>query len=248
VANRKKSDIGFGKKVRRLCLDLALDFVANGASFEEARPSLAKAIVVDNPGKDATRKILVNLNRVWFNPPDYCKATRDAGVVLYRRGNQSTQGLVLHWGMSIAAYPFIGTVAEAVGRLLRLQGAVSISDVKRRIGEQFGDREFVQRIVRFNISSFFDWGVIAATEEKGRYAPAVKIPVTDPEQAAWLIEALLHSRADGGLDLAKVSQQPLLFPFALEGLISSSAISKANSRLQTMRHGHMQELVMLRDT
>jgi hypothetical protein len=247
VADRKKSDIGFGKKVRGLWLDLALDFVANGVSFDDARSALAEIVMIDNPGKDATRKILVGLNRVWFNPPDYCRTTRDAGVLLYRHVDLPIQRLVLHWGMAIAAYPFIGTVAEAVGRLLRLQGAVSISDVKRRVGEKFGDREFVERIVRFNVSSFFDWGVIAATKKKGRYAAVQQIPVSNPEHTAWLIEALLHSQAAGGLDLAKVRQHPLLFPFALDGLLSSLAIGKANSRLQTMRHGHMQELVMLRE-
>ena len=70
---------------RRLSLDLALDFVANGVTSDDARSALAEIIMIDNPGKDATRKILVGLNRVWFNPPDYCRATRDAGVLLYRR-------------------------------------------------------------------------------------------------------------------------------------------------------------------
>jgi len=247
VTNHSKSDMGFGKKVRAIWLDLALDFVANGVSFDDTKAALSEVIAKDNPGPEAIRKVLAGLNRVWFNPPDYCRATRDAAVSLYRHADHQPSRLLLHWGMAIAAYPFIGAVAEAVGRLLRLQGMASIRDVKRRVGEKFGEREFVERIVRFDVSSFLDWGVLAAAKLKGDYSAVKPVPVHNSDHAAWLIEALLHTRSEGGLSLSQVRQHPLLFPFVLDAISSGLAISNANPRLQTMRHGHTEELVMLRE-
>ena len=248
VTNHSKTDMGFGKKVRAIWLDLALDFVADGVPFDEAKGALSESIAKDNPGPEAIRKVLAGLNRVWFNPPSYCRGTRDAAIALYRRAERQPPRLLLHWGMAIAAYPFIGAVAEAVGRLLRLQGTASIRDVKRRVGEKFGEREFVERIVRFDMSSFLDWGVMAATKQKGDYIAVKPIHVPDADQSAWLIEALLHTRSEGGLSLSQVRQHPLLFPFVLEGVASGLAISKSNPRLQTMRHGHTEELVMLHES
>jgi hypothetical protein len=236
--------MGFGKKVRALWLDLSLEFAANGVSFLDGKAELSELIRIDNSGTDAIRKALDGLNRVWFNPPDYCRATRDAGLSLYRSENRP-QSLLLHWGMAIAAYPFVGAVAEAVGRLLRLQGIASIRDVKRRVGEKFGEREIVERLVRFDVSSFLDWGVLAATKEKGRYGAARPIPVSNPNHSAWLIETLLHSRSQAALSLSQVRQHPLLFPFTLEGMSTGLAISKSNPRLHAMRHSHNEELITL---
>ncbi len=248
MTHHSKSDIGFGKKVRAIWLDHALKLVADGVSFDDAKVGLSESIARDNPGPEAIRKVLAALNRVWFNPPEYCRATRDAALEIHRRDGLIQNSIVLHWGMTAAAYPFIGAVAEAIGRLLRLQAVASIRDVKRRIGEKFGAREFVERIVRMDVSSFLDWGVLAMAKQKGDYVAAKPIHVPDADHAAWLIEALLHTRSEGGLSLSQVRQHPLLFPFMLEGVASGLAISKSNPRLQTMRHGHTEELVMLRES
>jgi len=248
VIDRSKSNLGFGKKVRAHWLDLALDLAASGVSFNDAKSPISELIAKDNSGTDAIRKALDGVNRVWFNSPEYCRETRDAAIDLYRNRDARLEPLLLHWGMAMAAYPFIGNVAEAVGRLLRLQGTVSIRDVKRRVGEKFGERDFVDRIVRYNLSSFLDWGAITAAKVKGDYVAAKPISVTDPKQAAWLVEALLHSRNEGGLSLMQIRQHPSLFPFAIDCLFNGIAISTVNPRLQTMRHGHTEELVMLKDS
>ena len=46
-----------------------------------------------------------------------------------------TDHLAVHWGMTIAVYPFVGVVAETVGRLLRLQGSCAAGQVQRLVRE-----------------------------------------------------------------------------------------------------------------
>lgn len=237
--------MGFGKKIRAIWLDLALDFVAKEVSFSDARPTLSQTIERDNPGPEAIQKVLTGLNRVWFNPPPSCLPTRDAAVALYRSTDRPPNSLLLHWGMCIATYPFIGAVAEAIGRLLRLQGTAMISDVKRRVGEKFGEREFVERIVRFDVSSFLDWGVLAGAKQKGAYTTGPIIPVVSVEHSAWLIETLLHSRGEESVPLANLRQHPVLFPFSLGEVPSALALSKQNPRLQSMRLGSNEEILSL---
>ena len=79
-----KSDIGFGKKIKGSWLDDSLRHVAVGHAFSQAKGELTETIRVDNPGEEAIRKVLSCLNRVWFNPPHYCRTTRDAAVAIYQ--------------------------------------------------------------------------------------------------------------------------------------------------------------------
>src|ERR1035437_3398571 len=167
---QSRNDIGFGKKIRACWLESALEQAARGMTFDQAKEALAKEISTDNTGAEAIRKILTGLKRVWFTPPDYCRALRDAALDLFRHDNSPATRLLLSWGMAVAAYPFVGDVAETLGRLLKLQGEARRADIERRVREQHGDRAFVSRIGRYNVSSFLDWGVIAEAKRKGIYS------------------------------------------------------------------------------
>jgi hypothetical protein len=245
MSSRNKFDIGFGKKIRALWLDLSLEHAASGRSFSQVKDELIGVVRRDNPGSDAIRKVLVCLNRVWFEPPNYCRVTRDAGLKIYLESRTPQTRLLLNWGMAVAAYPFVGAVAETVGRLLKLQGTFGISDIKRRMNERFGDRDFVRRIVRYDVSSFLDWGVLSETKIKGEYIAGNLVSVDQPNQMAWLSEAILHSQNETSLPIAQLRQHPMLFPFKVREM--EFGLSNANPRLHTLRHGHTEDLVMLRE-
>ena len=238
---QSKADIGFGKKVRAVWLDSALAHAAAGQPFDEVKTDLAKEIAANNPGPEAIRKVQTALKRVWFTPPDYCQALHDDALNIYRNHDGPATRILLHWGMCIAAYPFIGAVAETLGRLLKLQKEVRLADVERRIREQHGDRDFVGRITRYDVSSFVDWGVIAETKQKGAYQLAKLTRPHAVDQLAWLAEAVMISRDRVQMPLSELSNHHALFPFALEKL--NVAILQSNPRLRVERQGLNQEFV-----
>ena len=119
---RKKVDIGFNRKVRAIWLNETLRLAAAGVPFEEIEAILRKQIAEDNQGKETIRTVFVYLNRVWLKPPNYCLALRDDALEMFRHRPDKESAFLLNWGMCEAAYPFIAHVAEATGRLLRLQG------------------------------------------------------------------------------------------------------------------------------
>jgi hypothetical protein len=245
MRSRNKFDIGFGKRIRALWLDLSLEHAASGRTFSQAKDELIGVVRRDNPGSDAIRKVLVCLNRVWFKPPYYCLATRDAALKIYLESRTAQTRFLLNWGMALAAYPFVGVVAETVGRLLKLQGAFGISDVKRRMDERFGDRDFVRRIVRYDVSSFLDWRILSETKIKGEYVAGNVVSVNQPNQMAWLSEAILHARNEPSIPLAQLRQHPMLFAFKVSQM--NFGLSNANPRLLTLRHGESEDVVMLRE-
>ncbi len=104
--------------------------------------------------------------------------------------------------------------AKLSRRLLKLQNEARRTDVQRRLREQYGDRDFVNRITRYVISSFLDWGVIAETKDGGVYIPGTKIRSKNNEQLAWIAEAVLISRNENQMTLSKLQHHPRSVPLS----------------------------------
>ncbi len=241
----KKKDIGFNRKVRADWLKEALQLTASEIPRDEIESILKNKIAEVNPGKETIRKVFIYLNRVWIDPPNFCRDLRDNGLEIFIARPNSDTIFLLNWGMCIASYPFIGHVAEATGRLLRLQSAVQAVQVNQRIREKFGDRHFVHRSVRYNLSTFFDLGALNQGTKKGVYVKGrVYQPKSDIE-TSWLIEAVLHMQANYNLPFAQLPQHGALFPFNITDLSANSL--KYNKRIEIFRHGMNEELVGIKE-
>lgn len=238
---RKKVDIGFNRRVKAEWLTETLRLMAAGVSHQEIEATLKTKIAEDNEGSETIRKVFTYLNRVWLQPPAYCTDLREQALELFRERPDSDSAFLLNWGMCLAAYPFIGSVAEATGRLLRLQGTAQAAQINVRLRERFGDRPFVHRSVRYNLSTFLDFGALKKAAVKGQYqAGRIVEPRTDLE-AAWLIEALLHAQEEPSLPLPNLLAHGALFPFNMSQLTVTTL--KANPHLDIFRHG-MNELLV----
>lgn len=238
-----KVEIVFRRKVRAIWLEQGMALAELGRSWAEAKPVLAKEIAADNAGIETIRKVLEHVRRIWFAPPENCSALRSAALTLLRTCKLPATRTLLNWGMAIAAYPFLGSVAEALGRLLRLQQEAHRIDIQRRLRAQHGDREFVSRITRYDVSSFLDWGVIIETKKPGVYQLAKPIHLHNGEQLAWLAEAVLISRAKTQMIPSEFSHHPCLFPFNLDSLNASDLNS--NPRLKLLRQNLNEEYMIL---
>jgi len=238
---RKKVDIGFNRRVRAQWLTETLRLLASGVTHEEIAMTLKAQIAEENQGAETIRKVFTYVTRVWLQPPAYCTALREQALELFRDRPDSDRAFLLNWGMCLAAYPFIGSVAEATGRLLRLQGTAQAAQINVRLRERFGDRPFVHRSVRYNLSTFREFGALKEAASKGQYEVGrIVEPRTDLE-AAWLIEALLHAQEDPSLPLPNLLAHGALFPFNMTQLTVTTL--KANPRLDIFRHG-MNELLV----
>lgn len=240
---QSRSDIGFGKRVRRGWLEAALEMASQGMQFEECKAALAIEIAVDNPGPEAIRKIQTALRRVWFAPPDYARPLHGDALELFKKNQSAASRAVLNWGMVAVVYPFIGDVAEALGRLLKLQGTARRADIERRIREQRGDRDFVGRTVRYNISSFLEWKVIEDGASKGIYTLPKQGTPPSADHVRWLLEALTTSRGISQLPFTQARAHPMLFPFKLDFV--GLDVFRGNSRLNLSRSGFSGDVVEL---
>jgi len=189
-------------------------------------------------------KIITILLMTWLTVPNELEMLRDEGLELLKSVPRRDH-LAIHWEMVTAIYPFWSGVAVQVGRLLRLQGSAAVAHVQRRLREQYGDRETVFRAARRVVRSYLDWGVFQETGAKGIYSAGTTLPIDDCQLIAWMAEAALYARASDLAPLKDLLDSPSLFPFRIK-LIHPESLVTASCRLDILRHGLDDDLVVLR--
>ena len=131
------NQVGFSQRIRlewlRYTADLFLAGKEKDTIYKELQSMLKEQSPVDRDVKRGSReKRITILMKIWSIVPPGLEGFRDAGLEFLKTLPQGST-LPVHWGMSMAVYPFFGVVAASVGRLLRLQGSFSISQVQRRL-------------------------------------------------------------------------------------------------------------------
>ncbi len=243
------SQIGCSQRLRLEWLAETANLVLAGQRKEALRDALQEIlrheVSVGGEAKRGNReKIITILLRVWGQETKPLAGLQQRGLELLNN-LPPTDHISIHWGMVSATYPFWAAVATQVGRLLRLQGTVTVAQLQRRLREQYGERETVARAARRVLQSFVAWGVVAKTATKGIYQAGQVHPVEDPWVMVWLLEASLHARANGAAPLRDLLQSPSLFPFMLKPLPLPYLLATPNG-LDIVPHGLDEELVMLK--
>lgn len=222
--------IGFDRYVPRHWLDTALA-VAAGESERSAVVSLLANEIV---GIEARSKTLIILNRIWLTPHPTLVDFASAGVGICQ-SKRDIDKLPFHWGMALASHPFFATVADTIGKLLKLHGEVMALQINRRLKEQLGDRASILRATEAVLQTMLEWGVIREAEDRKRtFLAGRQIAVKSASTALWLVEACLRA---SGRSLILGESQNLLFPLQIDALRETDFTHQSRLRLTTSGAG-----------
>jgi len=195
---------------------------------EQVKEALQDTIE-SHEGKEAKRKTIDVLTRAWSRVDDEHTGLRDEALDMFDAVN-SSEKLMLHWGLLLLGYPIFRDVTEVIGKLSNLQGYVTISQVKRSVKKDWGDRTTLNRTVDRIFQSLVEWNVLQSTEgsfkiNKKTYSPKVNVQ-------KWLLTSLLQSIKPRLVSSDDLLTHPSLFPFTIDitikQLIESSKIEIIN--------------------
>lgn len=211
------------------------------AAGHDSIDSLRNQIALTLPGVESQRKTLDILKRLSVRPFDHVAEFILRGVTVYKRLGASVS-LPITWGASMVSYPFFGKTVTTLGRLLALQGDCSIKELQRRVSEQYGDRNGIERAANRVLQSLENWQVLLRDETSKRIVKDDATQVDDVELVGWLVEAAVRS-ADKQLSVSSLQSMPVLFPFRLNVPVSY-AISN-NTKLRLWSEGPSEQFVGL---
>ena len=146
------AQIGFSQRIRLEWLEKTASLILAGNDKHVINNILQeflkdKLSIGGNAKRGNREKAITILMKIWVNVPRGFEAFRDEGLNLIKKLSRENH-IAIHWGISMAVYPFWGAVAASVGRLLRLQGTAAASHIQRRVREKYGERETVSRAAR----------------------------------------------------------------------------------------------------
>ena len=241
----REQRIGFSQRIRLEWLEYTANLVLAGSSREDIVAALTERLretlsVGNDPQRGSRNKAISILMKIWVTVPRELRILRDEGLELLQRSDTSDK-MVVHWCMCMAVYPFYGTVAEAAGRLLSLQGSVCAAQVQRRLREQLGERETVARAARRILRTFIDWNMLLETGKKGIYHGAEKRDVGGSLLPVWVIRAVLVAKGGKPRPVSALLNGPHLFPFDIAQPPMSEL--EACDALEIVRHGLDHEIL-----
>lgn len=213
--SRGKSDriVGFDRKISLDWLEATAAWTAEGCSPSQLRSKLYDLLDGEVRGMKAKANTISVLMHVWAQVPADRTSLRDDGLGLLENGKKRER-LALHWGMCLATYPFFRSVATATGRLVAVQGTASLSQITRRVTQEWGERSTVTRAVQRVVRSLVLWKALTEEQDRGVFAPgrSVRLPEAEP-LALWLLEAAL-TEVGSPRSFHALCNDPGLFPFS----------------------------------
>jgi hypothetical protein len=206
--------IGFDRCIRLEWMDALASMLLDGGEGD-VRSKMEDFLSSEVPSDTARKKTLTVLLHIWGVIPSSSAPLRAEALELFPSVRPEVRK-ALHWGMTLAAYPFFRDVAGWVGRLIGLQQHIAIADLKERMCRKWGDRERVRRSTRHAAQTMREWNVLSPTDTPGKYvAPGSQIELTG-EAGCWLLSAAVLASDQKFVDLEEARQLPYLYPFRCE--------------------------------
>lgn len=248
TSEKRFSQIGFSRLIRLEWLERTANLILAGNDESSIYDVLQRLLDNELSGgrnvKGGSReKTIYILMKIWVRPPGDLVSLRDDGLKILSCIPRE-EHIAVHWGMTMAVYPFWSAVAVHIGRQLRLQGTTTVSQVQRRVREQYGERGVVSLSVQKIFLSLADWGVLRRTTKRGIYASGLSLAMDDIEIIAWLVEAFLHAHQNGPTSLDAIVNSPSLFPFRISP-VSAGQLVKVSERLDAFAVGMNQDYLII---
>ncbi len=211
------SSIRFDRKVELAWLDAVAAHVAAGDDLATTRDKLFQLLEGRLAGgRDrgrACHKTVRMLSSIWAEVPMDLEPFRNRAVGVLS-SLEPSERIGLHWALLLAGFPFFGTLAEHTGRLIQLQGSVSLGQLNRRMQEGFGDRSTLRRATQRILRSVVEWGALNDSDVRGTYQAPPRRILIGSELALLIVEGLLRF-LKRSLPREEILSHPAIYPFKL---------------------------------
>lgn len=209
----KKPLVGFDRYVEKEWMDQAAKLVLAENSLNDINEKLDEYLQPFIAGETSRRKTKNILTATWAKSQPVEATYKKQAALLFEKANKQER-LLLHYGVSIAAYPFFMGLNKILGRLFKLQDEVTHAEFYRRVIETVGDRDSIKRAAARYLQSLIEWGVLEQSS-KASVKPSSKIQVTSSDVITWLYASILFSTDKDRLSIDDITSDPCWFPFEI---------------------------------
>jgi hypothetical protein len=223
--------VGFDQKVLLNHLDYTVKSMKQ-YSRKEMYDVLDGYLRNDITGAKSRKNAITMLMKIWYLVDEGMIPVRDEVLSIFTEMTKEERVFV-HWGMTIAAYPFFRDAAHELGKLFLLQDEVPAAAIGKRMKERYGDRRRVEVATSAALMSMKSWGLIVPAPNRS-YKTVERIEIHNPFLHAFVIQVLLEVLETSALQLDVIQNHPVFFPFSF---IFNFVELRNNQKLTIHRQG-----------
>jgi hypothetical protein len=235
--------IGFDRTIASEWLDATVARVMSGETPEASRKFMwdfLKDVESGTTNSSNRGKTLTVLTRIWISVPLEAEPLKEAALKCIS-SISGEKRIGVHWAMVVGTHPFFFDVATQVGKLIKLHGRASRSQIKRRLTETWGDRSTLERTIQHVLRSMARWGMLRPGSEHGSLIGPLRRIDAGNDLGQLLVHSVLLGHGNGLL-FSNLADHPALFPFAVN-LTPRDLMRSPSFRVQ--RQGDQSEFVEL---
>jgi hypothetical protein len=205
--------VGFDQKI----MLHHLDFTANEArklSRKEMYEALDYFLRSDIQGAKSRKNAITMLMKIWYLVDEETIPLRDKALEMFPHLTKEER-LLVHWGMTILAYPFFKDLVQELGKLFRLQDEVPSAVIGRKMKELYGDRRRVEVATSAVLTSIKTWGIVDLLKSRS-YKLRPKMSITSTDLNQFITEVILRATNVTAMPIDLLHNHVLFFPFSFD--------------------------------
>jgi len=154
-----------------------------------------------------TREILM---RTWVDVDESLLAARDWGLKIWSSCPRDER-IAVHWGMLLLVFPIFRDLCATIGKLDDIQEEITLSQIKRRIYELWGERTTLVHSLPKNMQTLRYFEAVAML--KPGYYKTTKRVLHSSEVISFLLFAAMQAGGKLYYNLTEIAKFKELFPF-----------------------------------
>lgn len=206
--------IGFRRNIYFEWLEEAATLVCLGEDDAGLRARLGPVVahtVTSDVNRRQTLDILAN---IWLGTGVSHPRLHAMALQLFQQTTAQADHVILHYGLTLLAYPFFREGARIIGQSLRFGGEVTTATLQEQMPAVVGGLGAVHDACKRITFSLRDWGILVDGTRRYQYVGREpRLTPSSTELACWLLAAALSAHPAESLPFEDLVHLHELFPF-----------------------------------
>lgn len=236
-----KKAVGFDQKILLHQLDFIAREIPRTESRQELYEKVEEFLTADIAGQKSRLNARTILFKIWYLVEDQHLHLQREAFHLFDEVTQEERK-VLHWGMTLLAYPFFADLVKELGILFKIQDEVPSEQLSRKMKSIYGDRRRVEVSISATMTSLRSWDAVVSEKRNTQTLPSNRTVIRSDQLKQWTAEVLIQVLQVTSLPIEEFKDHPLLFPFRFD--ITTDELDK--DRFEIIRQGVDMRMISLK--
>lgn len=236
-----KKAVGFDQKILLHQLDFIAREIPRTESRQELYEKVEEFLTADIAGQKSRLNARTILFKIWYLVDDQYLHLQKEALHLFDEVTQEERK-VLHWGMTLLAYPFFADLVKELGILFKIQDEVPSEQLSRKMKSLYGDRRRVEVSISATMTTLRFWEVVVSEKRNIQGLPSIRTVIRSERLKQWAAEVLIRVLQVTSLPIEDFRDNPLLFPFRFD--ITTDELDK--NRFEIIRQSVDMRMISLK--